>query len=679
MGASPVRFTVLAEFDDDTVGDISRHPGLSWRALPPFPAAATVTADGDITAVTPAGMTDVEVTLPADLGGGTATAQVENAPSWATPGAATLVPGSPGVARMADIPNILFLPDGFLDTPAEKARFEGRVKRIVDQLQKYRTTRPFDLLKNSINYFTAFIPSRERGSNVLYDLKFRSRVAGALRTTHVPAPEPPGVGGITKVEHLIHQVGLPVPADSTIPATAAGFATKQAEWLALYNAGHIVGVNLAIFREWKDLHDHTLAFERDAAFGLANGDRPQVQQEDDGRVLSWHPFRTTRADVDQMLALITDGPGGATIGATWSGGKDRALVFVLCAGARDSGSRTRPPDELIAAVLVDDFVVRVQRVAGSNIVRTNPYSVPLRLSPEVRATVAHETAHVLNLDDEYGGRLTITPASIALLVDKGNLQDDISLRNPGPRLNGDEIKWNWPRIGAAGVLVDPPFDELGGRYRIVLQPSHGSQFAISQIVRLRRRPFVNHPDPSPPLEIVDIDPANPDEIIVEFVNPADGPLIVADWPGGSILFLPIFSPEGNELTLVHDDIRAHISANDMPLNRVPPAAGNPPTACAADGDPVQRALNRPAGLANPPRYSAWIIGLYDGGDGFHCGVYHPSGACIMRALRVPLTSATYPGVVYNFCLVCRYILVDNIDPTQHGVIDVDYSLNYPGP
>ena len=32
----------------------------------------------------------------------------------------------------------------------------------------------------------------------------------------------------------------------------------------------------------------------------------------------------------------------------------------------------------------------------------------------------------------------------------------------------------------------------------------------------------------------------------------------------------------------------------------------------------------------------------------------------------------------NFCAVCRYIIVDFVDPTMHGLIDADYDDEYPG-
>ncbi|MGB4888355.1 MAG: M64 family metallopeptidase, partial [Nitrospira sp.] len=63
-----------------------------------------------------------------------------------------------------------------------------------------------------------------------------------------------------------------------------------------------------------------------------------------------------------------------------------------------------------------------------------------------------------------------------------------------------------------------------------------------------------------------------------------------------------------------------------------------------------------------------IVGLFTGGKTYHCGVYHPTGNCIMR-------NSDSDGK--EFCPVCRYLLVDIIDPHKHFSIDLDYGEIYP--
>jgi hypothetical protein len=55
----------------------------------------------------------------------------------------------------------------------------------------------------------------------------------------------------------------------------------------------------------------------------------------------------------------------------------------------------------------------------------------------------------------------------------------------------------------------------------------------------------------------------------------------------------------------------------------------------------------------------------------------------MRKLLLPERAAIkafkVPEFTYRFCPVCRYILVDRLDPSQHGAIDRDYDPRYAQP
>ncbi len=76
--------------------------------------------------------------------------------------------------------------------------------------------------------------------------------------------------------------------------------------------------------------------------------------------------------------------------------------------------------------------------------------------------------------------------------------------------------------------------------------------------------------------------------------------------------------------------------------------------------PPPRATTRSGAAPIPPRESAWITGLFEMGRGFDCEVYHPTGACIMGVLTVANT-----GSSFQFCWVCRYAMVDLVDPSLH--------------
>jgi hypothetical protein len=659
LGTSTTRFRVFAEFDDGTSGDISSHPGLTWASSD---ASVTLSADGHITATTVGVVATITVTLPPDLGGGSANATVEIVSDWATPVEAVLVPGSPGSARLAEVPNVLFLSDGFLGP--ELPVFETYVQKLVNQIGSATTSFPFNILRPNMNYWSMFVDSRERGSTPLNPYRFVNRTAGKLRMSALPvpeAPEPPT--GITSVEHLIFQVGLPVPADRNVP-----FATKQADWTTLYGAAHINGLTQPIYDRWADLADYAFVFEQDSGLGLACGDRPQVQSFDDGRSLSWHPFRTSRSDLDLMLASAFSSDTGGTIGGVWaSGGKDELLVFALTAGTRRSGAKSFPPNALIAASLREESEIKVQAVAGSALVQLAPYAVPTTPSPEVRTTVVHETAHVFHLGDEYGGRLNLPDPR--LTNGFWNLQAEATVLDAGSAIDGTLVQWNWPRMSKVAVLLDVPVDLTGGAYLFTVGSGQGAAFSIGERVRLRRRPLFDFPVPSDRFEIQTMRTvAAVDEIEVQ----AASPINVNDFPAGTLMYLPTVHPTtGNELTLMWDDVRDHLTSSGTPLNRTA-------LACVRDDASHQHVTNMPGGLpAGKPRYAAWLVALFDGGREFHCGVFHPSGACMMRRLRIAPGVAKYPGSPYRFCAVCRYIIVDHLDPLLHPAVDAEYATFYP--
>jgi hypothetical protein len=75
----------------------------------------------------------------------------------------------------------------------------------------------------------------------------------------------------------------------------------------------------------------------------------------------------------------------------------------------------------------------------------------------------------------------------------------------------------------------------------------------------------------------------------------------------------------------------------------------------------------------------FIVGLYEGGMGNDQGVFHPTGACAMSRHTVSEKGEDGNVRVFGvrFCHVCKYILVDDIDPSRHLFIDPEYDAIYP--
>ncbi len=112
-------------------------------------------------------------------------------------------------------------------------------------------------------------------------------------------------------------------------------------------------------------------------------------------------------------------------------------------------------------------------------------------------------------------------------------------------------------------------------------------------------------------------------------------------------------------------VAVHISTSDRPLNVKP----DEPYVCVIDDSAVQSPRNLPVLPTQKPCYEPLIIGLYDGGARFHCEVFHPGGICMMR-------DHSEGDKHMRFCHVCRYVLVEMIDPTKHGDLDAVYFKEY---
>ena len=289
-------------------------------------------------------------------------------------------------------------------------------------------------------------------------------------------------------------------------------------------------------------------------------------------------------------------------------------------------------------------------------------------------TVAHEFAHSWTLLDEYGGSGLIGDAEADKLAKFANVQPRKTLLN-GADLDADKIKWRWPRIAKAGVLADKPDDKSGGAgtgpFHVKMRKNHGYQFGRDDIVRLRTRPLPT----AVTSDRLKINRMLGDGDLIELVLLPGSTLNKDAFPAGSILISPKRKKDnpdgslGDDLELVDPSVRARITATHNPLNATD---GDPPNRpCIGDELPTPTgATNFPGGTApNPPMYSSWIVGLHESGATFDCDVYRPTGVCILRQ-HTFADAVTGRDRGYEFCPVCRYAMVDVVDPFWHRDVDV---------
>ncbi len=719
QGAGNMRFSVLARFDDGVVGDVSNwsprdeteegddvdldyvhriggtQPVHVWspRRGDPGTAMYVNPVTGEI------GCEDatarVKVSVQIDLGNPLASAFAIGAPPWSTPVRLARVAG-PGFAAIGreGLHNVLILPDGFVDDPqgADRAAFDRYARQLVNVLTTNAHTRPFDLLADKFNFFTAWVPSPQAGISALSEQRTHRVLADRIQGRDVDLPARFDVAAPPEefsLGELIWAVGLPTPVFDPPGSDSGDDDTGRVhDWAQLYGP-YVTGTRVdPVFDDWLELTTRTLLNERDTAFHVANDYRPRAD-ESDATTLSFHPLRLAKHDFDAFLNAVQDSDGNP-LPERWSeGNDDETLVIILCRSNFRAGTNNGRGTGRYLCVTLDGVSTRDYRDNpdgnGSDLV---PDPVPADVGLEAWATVAHEVAHSFTLDDEYGGGGELPASEFTDIDQHSNTQQRAALVDDDDHLSAAHVKWRWPRLNAAGVLTDPaenvsalrPDPAQPGRFLITLAHGHGAAFgqpAVS-VVKLRTPTLLSkHLRFSGPLLLTDV---KGDELSVE---PATGvTLDPDDFSEGDLVVSVVRTADpdihsgqfGEERQLVHPLVVAQINVTRQPLNA--DADPDPDRACDGEVDEPTSATNFDRSGLTRPRLSYRLVGLYENGHTYDCGVYRPTGLCIMND-----TTTTNPRTgrirMSTFCHVCRYALVDGIDPAAHRVIDADYAGDYP--
>ncbi|WP_405547238.1 M64 family metallopeptidase [Streptomyces phaeochromogenes] len=709
--AKGVRFSVLAQFDDGVIGDItnwspfetpgaevdhtyvhapgSDTPALVWSAS----AGSPITVDrqtGVLTASADVGQATITARFDAGRRSTDDAIAVCSQP-WTTSVRLTHVRG-PGVAKADTVPNILFLPDGFQE--ADRAQYERWIRLIVKRLDTRPRTRPFAALTGRVNYWQGWVPSPDAGITVLNEVEpDPTRRKGAVDQAHgVPKPSEIRPAAGWTLPDLINAVGLPNPAADPV---GSPLGPKIAEWRNLYGPFVTAALVQPVYPAWLALNDRLLLNERDTAFHMTFSERPALAGDSVDHAVASNPRRLTDDDFNVFLDALR-GPRGELLGTTgrlWTTGKDKNLVVVVSRSSHSGGvtSGRRVGGGLgstLGLSLADRPFHQVLRNVNGNGFDLKPDDIPSDVFYSPWLTTAHELGHAFTLGDEYGGIAT-APSKTAIIqsADEPNVQDRASLV-VGGSLDVSRIKWaDWPRIAKAGVLAAPPVPN-GGNLTVTLLDVVKSRLSKDDIVKFRRRPLATAGQPSAICRVLSVD-ADRGQVVVA---PLFGAVIDPNaFPAGSILLAYVRKPDpdfrnnrfGGLLTLADPEVLQRIVLTGNPLN-AEPLAGEAPLPNDAPGRPEAnvelpvptKATNFPARTApKPPPFSSWTIGLYENGRRHNTGFFRPTGVCLM-SVDSQLDARSKPVNMYDFCLVCRYAFIDTVDPTLHGQVESDFIARY---
>jgi hypothetical protein len=710
---TPVRFSVRALFDDGTVGDLTHHRDIAWRGAnvdhDGFLTIAAGNSPGDapvkVEAVLPRGLRDPADPVPPEI---VAVGHVRFARSWDTESkidteVVQIQDTWPGSINPDFVPNFLFLCDGY--KAQDKPRFEANVRSLLNLMKKSRLTRPFDLLSTSMNYYQAFMPCHHHGISVLCEVYPEQKSDGTVKLDGggvadlycVPDAEDPAAGNPWKLANVIFRLGLPVSGqglDNTVKQT-------RDYWDSILDDVPHRRISNETVRAWQKLARRTFLEETDSILGLAYGNYPAVGHESDDGEIAFHPRRMTRGRIDPILNRLEDRHGNR-LGPIWMERPDGTrpnsypLIFILSSLKWDRGVNFGR--RYIAMNVEERRTIPARAVAGKP-----TYEIDLtgkitgKITHDRLIRGCHEVAHSFGLGDEYSEKGTM-PESTEVDRFYGNLQKHSDVLHPvSNAIDGDMIKWRWHRIRKAAVIVAPigEVPTQPGKFRIPVVLGQARQFAVGNTVLLR---FRQYPNPLPrfmgananlvsgQLEVVDIAdpsgildptrPRGPDNplIGVLFVSAKAGHAFstadAARFPPGCIVYLPVAAPDSVRTNdypfaeLVAKNIRDHITDRERALNMDPDSD----EVCVRDDNDIQKPVKLKVDLPICFSHKNQIVGLFTGGKTYQCGVYHPTGSCIMR-------NSNSDGK--EFCAVCRYLLVDIIDPSKHFSIDLDYQEIYP--
>lgn len=737
-----VAYSLYVRFDDGMIYDASLYPDLVWGADTGTPSFITIdsvsgriNADSshiDYPTTFPFDYPNcVKVTFPTYLNYTSQPSGTIKILSSST--TVTLYSGD--VSRINTNMNVLILGDGFLDT--QSSIFTKYAGQVVDAFNS-NIFKPWNLFSDKINYWFCSINSAEEGGALmdmhiklhtatdtkyvsygtfinicdkcifknLTTLPFTSTTMTNIRAmvyylspsldytidNTIGYPSPPSSSpplhalpsNSEKVSGLISNFGLPGKGDF-----GKTMSVRTAEWDAIcnntqvYNSIGTLVLSDFIFKLWMLLYDRIIYSKPDTAFGTYRKNTPPDMNVDKGKFINKIQF-------NKFIHGLAS--GSIPIGSYFFDSDGIPLIK----DGNNVLTAVRMQNTVLYGIHTEDkpkgynvfFNIHGQDIVDSDgitstsgIIFPSLTTLPVDVAYERRATAVHEFSHNY-VDDEYfeGTAKTYTPAVDADL--RLNLQGESSLIASGI-INGNKIKWAWPRIKKIGINTSGlAYEILPITYKFTMgdvAPANialvDPVFAPLENIILRKKKLSDTTE-YPQFKILSIDFAT-GEYIVQYLGAT--PISLADYGPGSLVIGPHWNTDGITYPdLVFSDIKTRMGRDVMATIDSGKNEPQQPKSISIPGysDPVQN-LRIPADKGR-------IIGLWAGGRReYDQRVYHASGFCIMRGTSTNFLSDigdvdSAQGASGNyFCPVCRYILVDNIDPLKHPSIDKNYENIYP--
>jgi hypothetical protein len=630
-GASDYILSVYARFTDGTIADISGHPYLSYTVNS---TALSVDPDGRVNGRNLVLREPVEIGVQGVSG---TVAPVEVEVTVIDP-AQDLIPNLVpihGSATLTDRRNILLVTEGF--NGSEMTAFRTNViNLLVRRLFGSRSHSPFRILRDSLNVWALLQPSAERGITVGPSIEIIRSAAKPF----VPAAGATTLPGeVFPLQARDSFFGLMYGArvgDSEARLWTTGPpAGDPAEWIQPPRAARSITVDP---RHLPDLQiDPAVSF------------RTRLDQLFDSLGSDAAHWKTNQRDAGLVAFLVNDDIHGGSVLID-----DTTVAATIGHGDFFLDSLNNPPLHPGR-----DFWDHEPRLSS-----TQP------IVEAVAAKVSHELGHspVFVLGDEYEDGATAINQNLARIERFRNLHMNVpgTHGNP-PTVNVTRIKWNRHRIIKAGLMRATPTDQPPNRIFVPLRIGTPNVWVIGDQV------FFSNPNSgalTPPLEFAGYDRTTEEVFLITTGGLTTADYNLAAFALGSFMYTPLHDAAGTIRTLIDPDVLADLAANgafgQLTVDQCTGVAAPPPENPAGDPTGRRSPRIRPAGM------SFWlpdheVIGYYEGGGIFRCRVYRPTGHCRMRHHYDYRTSTHV-----EFCFVCKYRIVEAIDPSRHPALEAEY-------
>ncbi len=290
----------------------------------------------------------------------------------------------------------------------------------------------------------------------------------------------------------------------------------------------------------------------------------------------------------------------------------------------------------------------------------------------VGSSMVHELGHTYGLGDEYEWKrktVTATAQGRANLLGYDNLQLRADVFTFGNEIAVERIKWIADRVDKASrITIATRVPGAPGFYDLMVAGEPRGLWKVDEtaVMRTTYGAPPESPDPQVPrlierlVTVIEVT-----DLVVSVYDPSSLPFDEAILGAHGVLYAPRRIGT-NRVTLIEPAVIDYLRATDQIFSKPHDCASTDPKA----GDEEVRPPTIP-GLKMPSR-PADLIGLYEGGYDVACGVVRPSGRCKMRRNAVYDPKSSTVKEVWPFCFVCKFIVLDRIDPGQHARLDDEY-------